>query len=73
VALLSGTAGSGKSRLLVDAETMAHHQHSRVLRIRGFLPEQTAPLLAATRLLAELLHHESGEAAPVQQRPANDE
>ncbi|MGI8902055.1 MAG: AAA family ATPase, partial [Nocardioides sp.] len=58
VVLLMGEPGSGKTRLLVEAEAMAVKQESRVFRLRGFQAEKTAPLLAATRLLADLARHE---------------
>lgn len=52
VVFLIGDAGSGKTRLLAEAEHLAEGQ--TIFKVRGFQPEQVAPLVAASTLLAAL-------------------
>lgn len=48
VVLLTGEAGSGKTRLLAEAEHLAAGK--TVLKLCGFQPEQSATLVAASPL-----------------------
>ncbi len=50
--LIVGEPGSGKSRLLHEAASMARLEH---LSVVGYEPEREVPLAAATRLLRELV------------------
>lgn len=50
--VLTGEAGSGKTRLLAEVARLAEGKH--VVQLRGFQPEQAAPLVAAGPLLSAL-------------------